>query len=111
MSPRLLPYLIPSVPPSMESMLYYNYTKKVIPVTRAEFVARYPSINNYASRWNYDYSHNAELLLIDHLIAMGRSPYEIGVSKLCCLSCYDWVEKVNSMGREKKWIVRSTHGK
>ncbi len=76
-----------------------------------QFVARYPSINNYALRWNYDYSRHAEVVLIDHLIKIGRSSSEIGISKLCCLSCYDWIEKINSMSRWRKWIVSGTHGK
>jgi len=58
---------------------------------------------------------HAEITLINYLVEMKKPPTEIGVSKSCCLSCYEYLLAMNKYlatdGVSQTWTFAGSHGK
>ena len=97
-------------------LIYYRTRRRDMLVSRSQFVASYPSINEYHNEWPAQmFVRHAEVCLIDNLMQLGRRPTEIGVGKLCCRACCVWINAINKTmmekGRRENWTVSGTHGK
>jgi hypothetical protein len=91
-------------------VLYYRYNRRCIPVTKGDFLRTYrKSIDQYKEWSAIKFIPHCEMTLIRYLIPR-YSPTEIGVSKSCCATCYEFIKGLNATRMTKRWGIQGGHG-
>jgi len=100
------------------SVSYYRATESPIPLTKRELYEKLGhEIEKYVSDTTTQRTleGHAEVTLVNYLVEMKKSPTEIGVSKSCCLTCYEYLSAVNKYlaadGVAQTWTFAGSHGK
>jgi OTT_1508-like deaminase len=111
---------VPSPPPEViaieenwyyvREVLYYRYKRRSLPVTKGEFLRKYRNgINKYKDWKTITFIQHCEVTLIRYLIPR-YSPTEIGVSKSCCATCYEFIKGLNETHMTKRWRIQGGYG-
>ena len=94
--------------------VYYQRTKRMIPITQGQFTAKYgAAIRDYTNpRYKVQrFEEHCEITLVRHLSA-SHGPTELGISKACCPTCFAYIIGVNelreSMGLST-WAIGTQH--
>lgn len=83
-----------------------------ITISKNQFRRVYGGIVNYERYLRTDFLQHAEITLLNHLVP-SHTPTVIGISKACCVLCYQYVTALNKFNEKqgrKKWIVGGRHG-
>jgi hypothetical protein len=79
-----------------------------MPVLRGPIVNKYPA--SVPSR-RTTIAIIREIVLIDYLTSVGRPPTEIGISKMTCGLCGEYIRTINSHEHlRRKWLTSGSHG-
>jgi OTT_1508-like deaminase len=111
---------IPSPPPESITLeenwyyvlevLYYRYNCRCLPITEGDFLREYRnSIEKYKDWKTIRFIPHCEITLIRYLIPRYH-PTEIGVSKSCCATCYEFIKGLNATRMTRQWGIQGGHG-
>jgi OTT_1508-like deaminase len=92
--------------------IYARRKRKEMPVLRGTIVNKYPGLSTFQKDHDRHYSRHAEIVLVDYLISVGRPPTEIGISKMTCGLCGEYIRTINSREprNRRKWLTSGSHG-
>ena len=91
--------------------VYRRRNGREITITKNQFRGVYGGIRNYEKYLRTEFVQHAEITLLTHL-ARSHPPTVIGLSKSCCVLCYQYVTALNSYNAKQgknKWIVGGRH--